>query len=183
MDWPVGRVHRHGSSIGTARFTQEDPIGLAGGMNLYGYADGDPINNHDPFGLTPAIVLPAGVGVYVAGAGLIAAATMLANGEDFEAAWDAGADAMSGAWANVKGKITERQIQGQQKPIEAHFKKLANPNQPGGNDPNNRDKWKKDIQKAIDIQKDKLKKLKEGDRRDRMDQQIKSNEDRLKNVP
>jgi uncharacterized protein RhaS with RHS repeats len=35
----------------TGRFTQEDPIGLAGGLNLYGYANGDPINNSDPFGL------------------------------------------------------------------------------------------------------------------------------------
>ncbi len=33
------------------QFTQEDPIGLAGGMNLYGYANGDPANNSDPFGL------------------------------------------------------------------------------------------------------------------------------------
>jgi uncharacterized protein RhaS with RHS repeats len=33
--------------------TQEDPIGLAGGMNLYGYANGDPINGSDPFGLCP----------------------------------------------------------------------------------------------------------------------------------
>ena len=31
--------------------TQEDPIGLAGGLNLYGYGDGDPVNNADPFGL------------------------------------------------------------------------------------------------------------------------------------
>lgn len=33
------------------RFTQEDPIGLAGGNNLYGFAGGDPINFSDPFGL------------------------------------------------------------------------------------------------------------------------------------
>jgi hypothetical protein len=31
--------------------TQEDPLGLAGGLNLYGYANGDPVNFSDPFGL------------------------------------------------------------------------------------------------------------------------------------
>ncbi len=35
----------------TGRFTQEDPIGLAGGLNLYGYANGDPLAYSDPFGL------------------------------------------------------------------------------------------------------------------------------------
>jgi RHS repeat-associated protein len=35
----------------TGRFTQQDPIGLAGGMNLYGFGGGDQINFHDPFGL------------------------------------------------------------------------------------------------------------------------------------
>jgi RHS repeat-associated protein len=37
----------------TGRFTQEDPIGLAGGLNLYGFASGDPVNYSDPFGLCP----------------------------------------------------------------------------------------------------------------------------------
>lgn len=33
------------------QFTQQDPIGLAGGVNLYGFAEGDPVNFDDPFGL------------------------------------------------------------------------------------------------------------------------------------
>jgi RHS repeat-associated protein len=37
----------------TGKFTEEDPIGLAGGLNLYGFAGGDPINFSDPFGLCP----------------------------------------------------------------------------------------------------------------------------------
>src|SRR6266550_4863518 len=35
----------------TGRFTQEDPIGLSGGLNLYGFASGDPVTFSDPFGL------------------------------------------------------------------------------------------------------------------------------------
>ena len=37
----------------TGWFTQEDPIGLAGGLNLYGYAGGSPVDFSDPFGLGP----------------------------------------------------------------------------------------------------------------------------------
>jgi hypothetical protein len=33
--------------------TQLDPIGLAGGLNSYGFAAGDPVNFSDPFGLCP----------------------------------------------------------------------------------------------------------------------------------
>jgi RHS repeat-associated protein len=35
----------------SGRFTQEDPIGLAGGVNLYGFANGDPVSYSDPYGL------------------------------------------------------------------------------------------------------------------------------------
>lgn len=35
----------------TGRFTQEDPIGIAGGLNAYGFANGNPISYSDPFGL------------------------------------------------------------------------------------------------------------------------------------
>lgn len=37
----------------TGLLRQEDPIGLAGGLNPYGYANGDPVNYQDPFGLCP----------------------------------------------------------------------------------------------------------------------------------
>lgn len=39
----------------TGRFTQEDPIGLAGGLNAYGFASGDPVNYDDPTGLDPCL--------------------------------------------------------------------------------------------------------------------------------
>jgi len=37
-------------SIG--RFASEDPIGLAGGINLFAYVGGDPVNGIDPYGLS-----------------------------------------------------------------------------------------------------------------------------------
>lgn len=40
----------------TSWFTQEAPIGLAGGLNLYGYANGDPVHFSDPFGLCPSCI-------------------------------------------------------------------------------------------------------------------------------
>jgi len=35
------------------RFTQPDPLGYAGGSNLYGYVGNDPLNAIDPLGLAP----------------------------------------------------------------------------------------------------------------------------------
>jgi RHS repeat-associated protein len=44
------RRHRY-YDPNSGQFTQEDPIGLAGGLNAYGFAGGDPVNYSDPFGL------------------------------------------------------------------------------------------------------------------------------------
>ena len=41
----------------TVQFTQQDPIGLAGGLYPYGYADGDPVNVDDPFGRCPMCIV------------------------------------------------------------------------------------------------------------------------------
>ena len=38
---------------GTGKFINRDPIGYAGGENLYGFADGNPVNESDPDGLDP----------------------------------------------------------------------------------------------------------------------------------
>jgi RHS repeat-associated protein len=53
----AGQLYRRNRYYDPAsgRFTQEDPIGLAGGLNLYGFAGGDPVNFSDPFGLCPRV--------------------------------------------------------------------------------------------------------------------------------
>jgi RHS repeat-associated protein len=40
------------------RFISKDPIGFAGGLNLYFYTSNNPINSIDPLGLTDAIEIP-----------------------------------------------------------------------------------------------------------------------------
>jgi len=35
------------------KYTQTDPLGVAGGMNLYGYVENNPVNMYDPLGLMP----------------------------------------------------------------------------------------------------------------------------------
>src|SRR5213075_3201432 len=53
----AGLVNRRNRFFDPAsgRFTQQDPIGIGGGLNLYGFAGGDPVTFTDPFGLCPPI--------------------------------------------------------------------------------------------------------------------------------
>ncbi|HEX6369469.1 MAG TPA: RHS repeat-associated core domain-containing protein, partial [Longimicrobium sp.] len=44
----------------TGQFTQPDPIGLAGGLNAYGFAAGDPVSYSDPYGLASDTIVPVG---------------------------------------------------------------------------------------------------------------------------
>ncbi|HKO18700.1 MAG TPA: RHS repeat-associated core domain-containing protein, partial [Acidobacteriaceae bacterium] len=66
----------------TGSFTQADPIGLAGGLNLYGYAGNDPVLFTDPLGLScPPICFPIfGSGGGAGGEAAAEAATGALNG-------------------------------------------------------------------------------------------------------
>ncbi|HEU0014978.1 MAG TPA: AHH domain-containing protein [Longimicrobium sp.] len=62
----------------SGRFTQEDPIGIAGGLNVYGFAAGDPVSYGDPYGLNPCRRLR---GALVAGAAMAAGDLVLPVGD------------------------------------------------------------------------------------------------------
>jgi RHS repeat-associated protein len=49
----TGMLYRRNRYFDTksGRFTQEDPTGIVTGLNVYGFAEGDPVNFSDPFGL------------------------------------------------------------------------------------------------------------------------------------
>jgi RHS repeat-associated protein len=86
----------------TGTFTQTDPIGLAGGMNVYGFAGGDPVNYSDPFGLCPEFL--DGVPCKVGFAGLNVSATIW--GMNVSASVGLyGGDGYSGIYGNFAGGV------------------------------------------------------------------------------
>ena len=50
-------ARRQGYDSRAGRSPQQDPIGIAGGANVYGFAGGDPVNFDDPFGLCCSVHL------------------------------------------------------------------------------------------------------------------------------
>ncbi|MGH2610065.1 MAG: RHS repeat-associated core domain-containing protein, partial [Tepidiformaceae bacterium] len=72
----------------TGRWTQEDPIGIAGGVNLYQYAGNNPATFTDPFGLQGcdppgscmAKWVAVGTGVGVGGGAAVAAGCTVGSG-------------------------------------------------------------------------------------------------------
>ncbi|HZG42015.1 MAG TPA: RHS repeat-associated core domain-containing protein, partial [Longimicrobium sp.] len=90
------------------RFSQEDPIGLAGGLNAYGFAAGDPVSYSDPYGLCPFCIVVGAIIVIEAASSLYDAydaaktASGWARGDVSDAAMGI---TMAGAIAGVFGPL------------------------------------------------------------------------------
>jgi hypothetical protein len=86
----------------TGHFTQEDPIGLAGGMNLYGFAGGDRVNYADPLGLCPEFF--DGSPCKVSFGGLTVGASLAGMNVSASFGFYAG-DGYSGLYGNISGGV------------------------------------------------------------------------------
>ncbi len=97
----------------TGRWLSPDPIAEAGGMNIYGYVGGDPVNAVDPLGLTTAkqaqqaALLWGATGAMFSGAAGAVAPRAI---EDARTAWklaDCGASDLSSSVASSPGEYLE----------------------------------------------------------------------------
>lgn len=66
-DWSLNYYLYRFYSPELGRFINQDPIGLAGGLNWFAYANGNPISMVDPSGNVPLIAIPIVIGGYFLG--------------------------------------------------------------------------------------------------------------------
>ena len=95
------RARMYSPAVG--RFLQADPIGYAGGLNLYAYTDNDPLNQTDPSGKCPSCIFGAIVG------GALEAAVEYHNGQlslSWASAGKIGLAAGAGALTGGIGSLT-----------------------------------------------------------------------------
>jgi len=89
-------THRY-YDAGAGRFVNRDPIGYGGGMNLYGFAGNNPVNESDPSGFNPFNPFDTDFGVF-GGHDLLSS-----NNVDFFAGW--GSELSMGSTDWVVGQL------------------------------------------------------------------------------